>query len=242
MYLKHDVLDKGFVALVDVMGSDKAVCDAARVSYSKDTIQEGDGDIIRDSKLISYLLKNKHTSPFESVIFKFEVKAPIFIFRQWHRHRTWSYNEISGRYTALPTEYYVPTPEEIGAQSTSNKQARVLNQFEEAGVIASRISEVQQYQTFCDEAFAQYERLLASGWPRELARMLLPVSTYSRMVATVDLHNLLHFLRLRLHSHAQKEIQEYAKAMLYLIKGYVPYTWDAFVQDIKSQPGYEHLT
>lgn len=213
--MKIDVLDHGFVRLVDHMGGDLAVSRAARVSYDADARAE-------DERLIDYLYRNKHTSPFEAVIFTFEVKAPIFVFRQWHRHRTWSYNEVSARYTELPSEYYVPAVDQITTQHTDNKQMRTEQQHKAAKLIHDAI------RRKCQSAFVTYERLIQIGCPRELARSVLPVATYSRMFATVDLHNLFHFLRLRLHEHAQYEIRVYAEAMLTLIEPHVPLAVSAF--------------
>ena len=217
---KINVLDHGFVRLVDSMGSDLSITRAARVSYNADWRSgEEDG---KDEKLINYLWKNKHTSPFESVVFTFEVKAPIFVFRQWHRHRTWSFNEISARYTELDEGYYVPAVEQITTQSSSNKQMRTNEQHADAVVIAYNI------KRNCDYSFLQYKELIRIGCPRELARSVLPVAAYSRMFATVDLHNLFHFLKLRLHEHSQFEIRVYAQAMLQLIDPIVPVAVAAF--------------
>lgn len=219
------VLDLGFVRLANSMGDDLTVVRAARVSYDADwRAGEDEG---KDKKLIEYMIKNEHTSPFEAVIFTFEVKAPIFVFRQWHRHRTWSYNELSARYGELDAEFYIPETSYIGTQSKSNKQAREFKALssEEAAVAREQID---HYTEHCEYAFGLYKSLLEKGWPRELARAVLPVSTYSRMHATVDLHNLLHFLKLRLHPHAQYEIRVYADAMLRLITPVVPVTIEAW--------------
>jgi len=213
-----DVLNHGYVRLVDHMGSDLSIARSARVSYDADW-RGGD-----DVKLIGYLVKNRHTSPFESVVFTFEVQAPIFVFRQWHRHRTWSFNEVSARYTELPELFYIPEVSQITTQSKSNKQMRTDEIHPEAEHIQDDISGM------CRHAFNMYRKLLQSGCPRELARGVLPVNTFSRMFATVDLHNLLHFLNLRLHEHAQYEIRVYAQAMLELITPIVPNTvaaWEA---------------
>lgn len=215
-------LDKGYVRLVDSMGDDLSIVRAARVSYDAEWRTGEDSG--KDEKLIRYMLANGHTSPFEHVTFTFEVKAPIFVYRQWHRHRTWSYNEMSARYTELPDEFYVPDPSKIGAQSESSKQARDIH----GGVDSKRADEVQDYEETCQIAFAQYKRLLEKGWPRELARMCLPVSTYSKMFATVDLHNLFHFLTLRLHEHAQYEIRVYAEAMRDLASEVAPVAFQAW--------------
>lgn len=214
------VLDHGLVRLVDHMGNDLSIVRAARVSYDADwRTGEDEG---KDEKLIAYLMKNHHTSPFEAVTFTFEVKAPLFVFRQWHRHRTWSYNEVSARYSELPEEFYVPELSDITHQSESNKQMRTSEQHDNALLMQSYMRKSMM------DAFALYKELLAQGCPRELARGVLPTSTYSRMFATVDLHNLFHFLRLRLHEHAQKEIRVYAEAMLELVEPIVPYAVAAF--------------
>lgn len=216
--MKIDVLDHGFVRLVDSMGSDLSIVRAARVSYDADwRAGEEDG---KDEKLISYLMRNRHTSPFEAVTFTFEVKAPIFVFRQWHRHRTWSFNEISARYAELDQGYYVPLPEQIGKQSASSKQARDLGMSNDSASLNIRSA--------CEVSFEMYRALLSEGVPRELARTVLPVATYSRMFATVDLHNLMHFLRLRLHPHAQYEIRVYAQAMREIAATIVPVAMQAF--------------
>lgn len=209
-----NVLDHGFVRLVDSMGSDLSVVRSARVSYDAEW-RTGE-DVGKDEKLIQYLVKNRHTSPFESVTFTFEVKAPIFVFRQWHRHRTWSFNEVSARYSELPEEFYVPALDQITTQSTSNKQMRTTKINKDADVIERRI------RTNNNRSFETYRYLLEDGCPRELARTVLPVGTYSHMFATVDLHNLFHFLRLRLHEHSQYEIRVYAEAILRLIEPIVP--------------------
>jgi thymidylate synthase (FAD) len=167
---KINVLDHGFVRLVDHMGGDLSIVRAARVSYDAAwRAGENDGS---DTRLIRRLWRDKHTSPFEAVEFQFEVKAPIFVFRQWHRHRTWAFNELSGRYRELPEEFYVPDFLEIGKQSTSNKQGREAVQTEDE--LGNRLHEVELYRASCERAFQHYRKLLDSGWPRELARALLP--------------------------------------------------------------------
>lgn len=217
---KIPLLNNGYVGLVDSMGNDLSVVRSARVSY--DAEWRAGEDEGKDAKLINYLMKNRHTSPFESVTFTFEVKAPIFVFRQWHRHRTWSFNEISARYAELPEEFYVPELDKITTQSVNNKQQRTDNLNDNAFSIRETIA------VTCQKAFEQYQKLLDYGCPRELARGVLPVNTYSKMFATVDLHNLLGFIRLRDHSHAQYEIQVYAQAMLELIRPIVPECVKAF--------------
>lgn len=218
------VLDNGLVRLVDHMGNDLSIVRAARVSYDADW-RTGD-DAGKDEKLIRYLMRNRHTSPFEAVVFTFEVKAPMFVLRQWHRHRTWSYNEVSARYSELPDEFYVPDVADITTQSASNKQMRTETQHPQAAAMQARMKRAMT------DAFATYKELLAQGCPRELARSVLPCSTYSRMFATVDLHNLFHFLRLRLHEHAQKEIRVYAEAMLKLVEPIVPVAVAAFKETL----------
>lgn len=221
MKTKIDVLDHGLVRLVDHLGSDLSISRAARVSYNAEAREE-------DGKLISYLMRNRHTSPFEAVSFTFEVKAPIFVFRQWHRHRTWSYNEISARYAQLPEEFYVPELDQITTQHTDNKQMRTTEQHPEARGIRETIHHEMA------NAFCTYRHLIEIGTPRELARSVLPVGTYSHMFASVDLHNLFHFLRLRLHEHAQYEIRVYAEAMLELIEPIVPLATKAFKETLNA--------
>lgn len=221
------LLDHGHVRLVEHMGSDLSIVRNARVSYDAEW-RSGD-DEGKDAKLLNYLLKNKHTSPFESCIFTFDVKAPIFVFRQWHRHRTWSFNEVSARYSELPEEFYIPECDQITTQSSSNKQMRT----NEVHQHALHFREVIRQSN--ERAFDVYQDMIKSGVPRELARTVLPVGTYSHMFATVDLHNLFHFLKLRLHSHAQYEIRVYAEAMLELIGPVVPVSVAAFRDHILSQ-------
>ncbi len=213
---KIDVLNHGYVRLVDHMGDDLSVVRAARVSYNADW-RTGD-DAGKDEKLINYLMRNGHTSPFEHVEFSFEVKAPIFVFRQWHRHRTWSFNEISARYSKLPQEFYVPEVNEIGIQSEDNKQSRTFE--------AERIANAEEIRhlmiTQNNQSYQLYLDLLNKKVPREIARSVLPVAMYSKMFAKVDLHNLLKFIGKRLHTDAQYEIRVYAEAMLKLISDIVP--------------------
>lgn len=215
---KVDVLDHGFVRLVDSMGSDLSVVRAARVSY--DAAWRAGEDEGSDKRLIGYLWRNHHTTPFEAVSFTFEVKAPIFVFRQWHRHRTWSYNELSARYRELPEEFYLPKSDQIGVQSKNNKQGRaeVLDQK----LTDARTLQCDAVRGHCEQAFQLYRDLLVEGWPRELARSVLPVNTYSHMFATVGLLNLLKFLTLRCDGHAQYEIRVYADAMRDLARTVAP--------------------
>lgn len=217
---KIDLLDHGFVRLVDFMGNDLSVVRSARVSY--DAAWRAGNDTGGDTKLINYLWKNKHSTPFESVTLTFEVKAPIFVYRQWHRHRTWSYNELSARYKELPEEFYIPQAEQITTQSTDNKQMRTDEQNPKAAVFRAHMMESNS------QAFHLYKQMLKDGCPRELARCVLPLATYSHMFATVNLLNFMKFLTLRCHSHAQYEIRVYAEAMLLLAKSVAPVSLEAW--------------
>lgn len=208
-----EVLDHGHVSLIDHMGGDLSVVRAARVSH--DAAWRAGHDQGSDERLINYLWRNKHTTPFEAVTFTFEVYAPIFVFRQWHRHRTWSYSEISARYRELPEVFYVPAPDIIGAQSPTNKQGRNIDG-------ASNEEASRQIDAACRASFEVYRQLLTTGVPREIARSVLPTATYSHMFGTVNLLNLFKFLTLRCDAHAQWEIQQYAVAMRDLIKPIVP--------------------
>tara|TARA_R110000787_G_scaffold72283_2_gene161201 strand:+ start:2371 stop:3057 length:687 start_codon:yes stop_codon:yes gene_type:complete len=219
--MKIKVLDHGYVRLVDSMGSDTSVVNAARVSYNGKAGDNPKGD----QKLINYLWKNKHTTPFEAVTMTFEVKAPIFVLRQWHRHRTWSYNELSARYKALPEEYYVPEESKITEQSTDNKQMRTETQHPHAKVI----QDLMDYQNA--KAFKLYRSMLEDGCPRELARTILPLATYSHMFTTVNLLNLMKFCTLRSHEHAQHEIRVYSDAMVELVKTIAPVCMKAWSKE-----------
>lgn len=222
---KIDVLDHGYVRLVESMGSDLSVVRAARVSY--DAAWRSGEDTGSDTRLIRRLWKDRHTSPFEAVEFQFEVKAPIFVLRQWHRHRTWSYNELSGRYRELPEEFYVPEPEQIGIQSATNKQGRYAeNQLDE--FVELRRRQTEWLRLHCERSFELYRELLEQKWPRELARSVLPVATYSHMFAKVDLRNLLGFLDLRCDPHAQYEIRVYADALKELARTVAPVCIEAW--------------
>ena len=218
------VLDHGFVRLVESMGSDLSIVRAARCSY--DAAWRAGEDEGSDARLINYLVRNHHTTPLEAVEFQFEVKAPIFVMRQWHRHRTWTYNEISARYRELPEEFYLPQWDSVAAQSKDNKQGR-----EEKAMPTLVAGEaVDLMEATAKASFKAYRQLLKMGVARELARSVLPVSTYSHMFAKVDLHNLLHFLSLRLHPYAQYEIRVYAEALLTLARSVVPVSvqaWEA---------------
>lgn len=220
---KVDVLDHGFVRLLKPNGNDLSISQHARHLFDTEW-RPGTGKGT-DERLIRYLMRNRHTSPFEFVDFTFEVKLPIFIARQWMRHRTWSYNEVSARYQELPEEVYIPEAENIGMQSPHNHQGRDLTPNAAADQARATIHDNAQ------EAFRLYHKMLGDGVPRELARSVLPLGTYTRFSAKVDLHNLLHFLRLRMDEHAQYEIRVYATAMASLIEPHVPVTLAAFHEE-----------
>src|SRR6056297_4079505 len=213
------LLDKGFVRLVDYMGGDQRIVQAARVSYG-----EGTKTVREDRALIDYLLRNRHTSPFEQVILTFHVKMPIFVARQWIRHRTARLNEISGRYSVMEEEFYVPAGDHIALQSDDNKQGRSgetldpKTQMEIQGELAA-----QQKRAYQD-----YMGYIDQGIARELARINLPLSLYTQWYWQMDLHNLFHFLRLRMDPHAQLEIREYANKIFELTKIVAPMATEAF--------------
>jgi len=213
------VLDHGFVRLVDFMGDDGAIVQAARVSYGKGTKK-----VSRDRELIRYLLGHQHTSPFEMVEFKFHVKLPIFVARQWIRHRTANVNEYSGRYSVMKEEFYQPEAEQIRLQSDVNRQGRSDEQFppDLQEDFLSHASEIQK------QVYERYTRYIGAGLAREIARINLPLSLYTEWYWKIDLHNLLHFLRLRMDPHAQYEIRQYANVMAEIVKAVCPITWEAF--------------
>ena len=214
-----DCLDKGFVRLIDVMGDDAAIVQAARVSYGSGTKK-----VLEDRGLIRYLLRHAHTTPFEMVEFKFHVKLPIFVARQWIRHRTANVNEYSGRYSEMKDEFYTPHPNDIRPQSVANKQGRSDETLPE-GMAEQAANTFKSGQ---DDAYAQYQEFLEQGIAREIARINLPVSNYTEWYWKIDLHNLFHFLRLRIDAHAQYEIRVFAEAIAELVKPFVPHAWEAF--------------
>lgn len=250
LYQPLKVLDHGFVRVVDYMGDDAAIVQAARVSYGRGTKQ-----VSNDRGLINYLMRHRHTSPFEMCELKLHIKLPIFVARQWIRHRTANVNEYSARYSVLDREFYVPdqdfirlqkaerraapnqaslfedlggaAPQATAAQSTTNKQGRegVL----EAEAAAQVLREIGAISA---RSFTTYEKLLGDeerpGIARELARVVLPLNTYTQMYWKIDLHNLLHFLRLRHDSHAQYEIRAYAEVLMDVVRRWVPLTARAF--------------
>ena len=218
------VLDHGFIRVIDYMGDDHAIDNAARISYGQGTKrkQEAQG-------LINYLMGHHHTSPFEMCEIKLHVKLPIFVARQWIRHRTANVNELSARYSILDREFYIPTTEDLAAQSTINKQGRgeMLN-HEKALIIQNWL------RAEAHDAYDNYEQLMAGpedhgmGLARELARMNLPTNIYTQWYWKTDLHNLFHFLMLRADPHAQKEIRDYAELLEWIVMGWVPMAWDAY--------------
>ncbi len=222
---EYKCLDKGFVRLVDYMGDDSSIVQAARVSYGK-----GTKSISEDNSLIRYLMRNMHTSPFEMVEFKFHVKLPIFVARQWIRHRTANVNEYSGRYSEMPDDFYVPEIEQIRKQSSTNKQGRCEEQFDES--LAIEITNKMKSKQ--SELYEDYSNLLEIGMAREVARINLPLSNYTEWYWKIDLHNLFHFLRLRLDAHAQYEIRVYAEAIAKIIKQIVPLAYQSFEDYILS--------
>ena len=214
------VLDHGFVRLVDYMGSDAAIVQAARVSYG-----EGTKKVSEDRALIRYLMRRRHTSPFEMVEFKFHVKLPIFVARQWIRHRTANVNEYSGRYSVMKEEFYIPEAKDVRFQSTVNKQSR--SEEEVPDELKRRF--IDFLKRTHAASYEEYERLIDEGLARELARIGLPLSLYTEWYWKIDLHNLFHFLRLRLDPHAQLEIRQYAHVMADMVKVVCPMAYEAFM-------------
>ncbi len=230
LYEPLPVLDHGFVRVVDYMGDDNAVVQAARVSYGKGTKK-----VSTDRGLIRYLMRHWHSTPFEMCEIKLHVKLPIFVARQWIRHRTANVNEYSARYSVLDKEFYIPAPEHLAAQSASNRQGRA------EALPADQADEVLAIlRGDAERTYRHYEWMLnedhegrtlddaRTGVARELARMNLTLNTYTQWYWKVDLHNLMHFLRLRADAHAQYEIRVYADAMLDVLKRWVPITFEAF--------------
>ncbi len=231
LYDALPVLDHGFVRVIDYMGDDSAIVQAARVSYGKGTKK-----VNEDQGLINYLMRHRHTTPFEMCEIKFHIKLPIFVARQWIRHRTANVNEYSARYSILDKEFYIPKPEQLASQSISNRQGRGdILEGKEAEQVMRLLKEDSE------QVYEHYEEMLnqdaqgtvldtsRKGLARELARMNLTLNFYTQWYWKVDLHNLLHFLSLRADSHAQYEIREYADVMLDIVKQWVPITYDAFM-------------
>ena len=213
------VLDKGFVRLVDYLGGDARIVQAARVSYG-----EGTKSYREDAGLIDYLLRHEHTSPFEQVILTFHVKLPIFVARQWIRHRTARVNEVSGRYSIMKDEFYVPAPADLAEQSEDNKQGRADTPL--APDRAERV--IADLRAGQRAAYEDYAGLVDQGLARELARINLPLSLYTEWYWQIDLHNLFRFLMLRLDPHAQKEIRLYAAVMLDMARAVAPAATESF--------------
>jgi len=211
-------LDKGFVRLVDSMGGDDAIVQAARVSYGK-----GTSKVSQDRGLIRYLMRHRHTTPFEMVEFKFHCKMPIFVARQWVRHRTANINEYSLRYSEARDEFYYPDPKHIQLQSALNKQGR-------AGKIPKKITDkvLQYFKEISERSFEMYQELNEAGLARELIRAILPVNLYTEWYWKNDLHNLLHFISLRSDSHAQYEIRVFSDAMAESVQKVAPFAWEAY--------------
>lgn len=211
-------LDKGFVRLVDSMGGDDAIVQAARVSYG-----QGTSKVSQDRGLIRYLMRHRHTTPFEMVEFKFHCKMPIFVARQWVRHRTANINEYSLRYSEARDEFYYPEPEHIQFQSALNKQGR-------SGEVPAGLKQkvLDYFKENSERSFALYQELNEAGVARELARSLLPVNIYTEWYWKNDLHNLLHFIGLRSDSHAQYEIRVFSDAMAHYVKEKAPFAWEAY--------------
>jgi thymidylate synthase (FAD) len=230
------VLDHGFVRVIDYLGDDAAVVQGARVSYGR-----GTRHVSSDRGLIRYLMRHRHTTPFELAVLKLHVRAPLFVTRQWFRHRTASINEYSARYSVLDREFYVPEPGAVALQSESNRQGR--------GEIADEALAAQVIGTLREEAARAYDRYLwmlnadedgaplepgRPGVARELARTVLPVGIYTQFYWQVNLWNLLHFLDLRADGHAQAEIRAYADAILGLVAAWVPLTHEAFEDYVRQ--------
>lgn len=213
------VLNKGFVRLVDYMGGDARIVQSARVSYGA-----GTKSVREDASLIDYLLRNEHTSPFEQVVLTFHIKTPIFVARQWVRHRTARMNEISGRYSVMADEFFIPEQNDVRPQSTTNRQGRSSDSIDQqtCDLFLESIAADQK------QIFSHYETYIANDVARELARINLPLSLYTEFYWQIDLHNLFHFLKLRLDSHAQKEIRDYGLALASCAKAVAPVAYSAF--------------
>ncbi|MCH8273686.1 MAG: FAD-dependent thymidylate synthase, partial [Armatimonadetes bacterium] len=217
------VLDKGYVRLVDYLGGDARIVQSARVSYGP-----GTKTVREDRGLINYLMRNQHTSPFEQVILTFHCKMPIFVARQWVRHRTARLNEISARYSVMPDEFYLPESEQMRIQSKRNKQGRDAETIppEQALEMIATLESEQK------KIYESYEEMLEAGLARELARISLPVSLYTEWYWQIDLHNLFHFLHVRMDEHAQWEIREYAKALAKCAKAVAPMAFESWEEQV----------
>ena len=227
----HKVLDKGFIRLVDCLpnpcdpysiSADDAIAQMARVSYGGDTEKKRD-----NIGLINYLMENRHTSPFEGVVLKFHIKMPIFIERQWSRHRTASQNQLSARYSVLPADFYIPEPSRCQGQDFNMKQGS-------SGVLGDNKKIVEYIHTESNSSYSRYQDLLDMGLARELSRSVLPVNIYTEMYWMMNLHNLLHFTGLRISSHAQYEIRVYAEKIKDIIGLVAPVSLDAWENHIEK--------
>ena len=224
LYLIHKVLDHGFVRVIDYMGNDTSIVQAARVSYGEGTKKSRD-----DKSLIFYLMRHWHSTPFEMCEVKLHVKLPVFVARQWIRHRTANVNEYSARYSILDNEFYIPKSENLASQSKSNNQGRgdVL-----VGEEAKEVIQILKNDSL--RSYKSYEEMLSNenkkGLARELARMNLPTNIYTQWYWKTDLHNLFNFIRLRNDQHAQYEIRVYAEKIAELVKKWVPFAFEAFEQ------------
>lgn len=226
LYKTIPVLDHGFIRVIDYMGNDSSIVQAARVSYGAGTKQ-----VNEDRGLINYLMRHGHTTPFEMCEIKLHVKLPIFVMRHWVRHRTANINEYSARYSVLSKEFYIPELSKIAGQSKTNKQGRSDDQMSQN----AKSEIVDTLSEFCEKAYEKYVHMLDDlGLTRELARTILPVNVYTEMYWKIDLHNLFHFLKLRADCHAQYEIQCYANAILDIVKSWVPFAYDAFMNYRKN--------
>jgi len=216
---EFSVLDHGFVRLVDYLGGDARIVQAARVSYGG-----GTKTFRQDRGLINYLMRNRHTSPFEQVVLTFHAKMPVFVARQWVRHRTARLNEISGRYSVMEDQFYLPDSAHINAQSTTNRQGRDHDPLppEVSGELRNELASEQR------AAYERYEDKISRGLAREVARINLPLSLYTQWYWQIDLHNLFHFLELRLDPHAQYEIRAYAEVILDIARRVAPLACEAF--------------
>jgi thymidylate synthase (FAD) len=220
LYKPFRVLDHGFVRVIDYMGTDSSIVQAARVSYGVGTKKKQE-----DRGLINYLMRHNHTTPFEMCEIKLHVKLPIFVMRHWVRHRTASVNEYSARYSVLSNEFYIPDLQQLTKQSVDNKQGRARESVSDSQLV------IDYLKSTCAGAYEKYSSMLNDlSLTRELARTILPVNIYTEMYWKIDLHNLLHFLKLRSDVHAQYEIRCYANIILgEVVKKWVPLTYDAFV-------------
>ncbi|HTK81080.1 MAG TPA: FAD-dependent thymidylate synthase [Bacteroidota bacterium] len=225
-------LNAGFVRLVDFMGGDESIVQAARVSYGK-----GTKTVNEDRGLIRYLMRHLHTTPFEMVELKFHIKLPIFVARQWIRHRTANVNEYSGRYSVMKDEFYVPEHHAIHFQSLQNKQGR----RDEDVPADLRMNVLHILTSSQEKLYGEYEQMLESDIARELARINLPLSLYTEWYWKIDLHNLFHFLRLRIDPHAQYEIRVYGEAMAEIAKCVAPFAWEAFEDYILKSQKFSRL-